>query len=78
MTVGRAEDMYFTSVETNTTDALSSWLKLRGSDRFGSWQVCYLVVAFFYLAPVAVAVCCCVEIFLLSVRVTVVWQLENL
>jgi hypothetical protein len=38
VTVGRAEDVYFTSVETNTTDALSSWLKLRGSDRFGSWQ----------------------------------------
>mmetsp|Transcript_17394 Transcript_17394/g.45419 ORF Transcript_17394/g.45419 Transcript_17394/m.45419 type:complete len:1392 (-) Transcript_17394:111-4286(-) len=38
VTVGRAEDVYFASVETNTTDALSSWLKLRGSDRFGSWQ----------------------------------------
>ena len=38
VTVGRAEDVYFATVETNTTDALSSWLKLDARERYGSWQ----------------------------------------
>lgn len=38
VTVGDSEDIYMSSVETNTTDALRTWLRLSGDDRYEAWS----------------------------------------
>ena len=38
VTVGRGEDVYFHTVETNTSEALGTWLKMESNQRYESWN----------------------------------------
>lgn len=38
VTVGRGEDVYFHTVETNTSEALGTWLKMASHQRYESWN----------------------------------------